>query len=122
MQFFIKIKTLIEKAHWMDPLPSFHRHGIVIALLVIVLAFLWPDHQSELSLPTKPQLNTLPLTRSQMSQSNTLSDKTWLRKDTAAGWHSDDIAPRQTLAQLFHNNFKVTDASSWQQSKATINH
>ncbi len=37
-----RIWHLLDNVRWMDPLPPLHRRGIVIALLVMLLAFLWP--------------------------------------------------------------------------------
>jgi Opacity-associated protein A N-terminal motif. len=39
----LRVWHLLDNVRWMDPLPAFHRRGIVIALLVLLLAFLWPS-------------------------------------------------------------------------------
>lgn len=40
--WFNRLWHLPDQVRWMDPLPPRHRRGIIAALLVILLAFLWP--------------------------------------------------------------------------------
>ena len=37
-----KIWHMSDGFHWMSPLPYAHRRGIILAVLVILLALLWP--------------------------------------------------------------------------------
>ncbi|MEM6160188.1 LysM-like peptidoglycan-binding domain-containing protein [Erwinia sp. P6884] len=115
-QLVNQIWQLPDKARWMDPLPSFHRRAIIIAVAVILLAFLWPA-----SSPEQPQRPVTaggqPETRVPMQAE--LSDQQpdagqpsapVASPDTQGEWRAYQIASGQTLAQLFRdNNLPVND-------------
>lgn len=95
---------------WMDPLPACHRRGIIAAVLLMLLAFLWPA-------PT-PQRTVTPLQSGSAGtevplQATIADDLTAPREpqsDAQGQWRSYTIASGQTLAQLFRdNNLPVND-------------
>lgn len=103
---------LLDDVRWMDPLPAFHRRGIVIALLVLLLAFLWPastpqypverpaDNGSKKEVPLQADIYDNPHSQQQ----------TPATADPQGEWHSYTVASGQTLAQLFRvNNLSVND-------------
>lgn len=105
---------LPESVRWMDPLPPFHRRGIILALIVMLLAFLWPapsperppitsGQPSETSIPIQAELEpTAPVQRPSTPAPTT--------NDSQGTWHNYEIAAGQTLAQLFRdNNLPVND-------------
>ena len=111
-QFFSQIWHLPDSVRWMDPLPPFHRRGIIFALVVMLLAFLWPA-------PT-PMQAPRPMTSGQSSDTSVplqaeISDESppaqpQVTNDTQGTWHNYQIAAGQTLAQLFRdNNLPVND-------------
>ncbi|MDW8844494.1 LysM-like peptidoglycan-binding domain-containing protein [Erwinia sp. MMLR14_017] len=116
-QLFSWIWHLPESVRWMDPLPPFHRRGIILSLLVMLLAFLWPapspqrpamtsGHSSETSIPMQAELS------SEQPEAPTQRPSTPApsANDSQGTWHNYQIAAGQTLAQLFRdNNLSVND-------------
>lgn len=105
-----KIWHLADNLRFMDPLPPAHRRGIILALLVMLLAFLWPSSPSEnpASRPLQQGSgNEVPL---QADIYNNDSNSSPPAADSQGEWRSFQIASGQTLAQLFRdNNLPVND-------------
>ncbi|WP_215845489.1 LysM-like peptidoglycan-binding domain-containing protein [Candidatus Pantoea bituminis] len=109
-----RIWHLTDTIRWMDPLPAPHRRGIVIALLLMLLAFLWPS-----STPKYPVER--PVTSSSEQETPMQADiyenkaapsqqQTPPKSDSQGAWRSYTVASGQTLAQLFRdNNLPVND-------------
>ncbi len=113
-QVFRQIWDLPDSVRWMDPLPSFHRRGIIFAVALVLLAFLWPA--------PSPQQPARPISSGQTSGTEApmqaeLNDRQpaptappRADNDTQGTWHNYQIAAGQTLAQLFRdNNLPVND-------------
>lgn len=110
-----KIWHLADNLRFMDPLPSAHRRGIILALLVMLLAFLWPSSSSQ-GPSSRPALqsggNEVPLQADIYNNDNnqTASPPAQPEADSSDEWRSYQIAAGQTLAQLFRdNNLPVSD-------------
>lgn len=102
----LRVWHLLDNVRWMDPLPALHRRGIVIALLVLLLAFLWPSStpQYPIERPAGNSSNDIPL------QAEIYDNKQPPKADSQGEWHSYTVASGQTLAQLFRdNNLPVND-------------
>lgn len=99
----------------MDPLPSAHRRGIILALVVILLAFLWPSPQPETIPARQNSGNQVPLQADIYNNQNDETNQTTPppaqpKADTQGEWRSYQVASGQTLAQLFRdNNLQVND-------------
>lgn len=122
-----KSKTLLSKIwhlsdgfHWMSPLPYAHRRGIIISVLVILLALLWPYTPENTYAPSQPQQPTsIPMQAdlrndqgrtTQMAQPEPVQPQA---NDNSATWRSYQVQSGQTLAQLFRdNNMAVNDVFS----------
>nr|WP_195761702.1 LysM-like peptidoglycan-binding domain-containing protein [Pantoea sp. 201603H] len=114
-----KIWHLPDSIRWMDPLPYTHRRGIILALIVILLAFLWPSPAPRA--PVSPPVlqsgaNNVPLQAELNNNRPSPGDTVETRpQDNASSpaqgeWRSYQIAAGQTLAQLFRdNNLQVND-------------
>ncbi|MGE9551220.1 OapA family protein [Erwinia amylovora] len=114
-QLFSQIWHLPDSVRWMDPLPPFHRRGIILAVVVILLAFLWPSpapqqaarpvnagHSTGTDIPMQAELND--------SQPDNSARQPAASADSQGQWRSYQIASGQTLAQLFRdNNLPVND-------------
>lgn len=118
----------------LDPLPPAHRRGIIISAAAIALCFLWPADAPKpapksIALHTE---DTLPVQASLVvpaydntQQSNSFSSQPVALEESApapaaeqpatgseteAQWHTYQIEPGQTMAQLFRdNNLPPTD-------------
>lgn len=97
---------------WMDPLPAPHRRGIVAALLVMLVAFLWPAStlRYPVEQPATPSAEKeVPMQadiyddNSSRQPSSSASQQT-PKADSQGAWRSLTIASGQTLAQLFRDN------------------
>lgn len=116
-QWFRRIWLLPDSVRWMDPLPSFHRRGIILAVVVVLLAFLWPSPAPEprqTSLTGDNHAATAPTMQAELSnQQDTSAQQTAQPSESADAqgqWHSYQIASGQTLAQLFRDhNLPVND-------------
>ena len=113
--WFNKLWHLTDSARWMDPLPLFHRRGIVVAAIVVLLAFLWPSptpqqpqrpityHSGETDVPIQAELSGQQPDNNEQQQSAATAD-------SQGQWHDYQIAAGQTLAQLFRDrNLPVND-------------
>ena len=95
-----------EKCVWMSPLPVQHRRGIMLALLVILIAVLWPtsgpQHVNDNG-RTGHLDNEIPL-QAELVAPNTAETS------QNQQWHIYSVADGQTLAQLFRDhNLPVND-------------
>lgn len=105
---------LPDDISWMKPLPPAHRRGIIAALIVVLLAFLWPvsaprdrapqqvNSDAGKEVPLQAEIyDKPPVTQpAQPAQPTEDNDQ----------WRSYQIASGQTLAQLFRdNNLQVND-------------
>ncbi|AXF78215.1 Opacity-associated protein A [Erwinia tracheiphila] len=114
-QWLRRIWFLPDSARWMDPLPSFHRRGIIFAAVVILMAFLWPSaspYQKPGSLPNAQPTTTTPIMQAELSdrQGTSRQQLSSANADSQRQWHSYQIASGQTLAQLFRDhNLPVND-------------
>ncbi|MCS3431448.1 OapA family protein [Klebsiella sp. BIGb0407] len=125
--WLIKIWHAPEYFRILDPLPPAHRRGIIACAIVISVCFLWPDDAP----PPKPQAITLnndaalPLQANlvvpsydssenqSIPQENTSTppaEAALQNNDEESQWRTYQIAPGQTMAQLFRdNNLPPTD-------------
>lgn len=107
-QWASRVWHLTDNLRWMDPLPAMHRRGIVLALIVLLVAILWPA-------PTTRYPVEQPVTPSrEVPMQAELQDNTAAapaaKADSQGAWRSYQIASGQTLAQLFRdNNLPVND-------------
>ncbi|WP_156138058.1 MULTISPECIES: LysM-like peptidoglycan-binding domain-containing protein [Pantoea] len=106
----LRVWHLLDNVRWMDPLPAFHRRGIVIALLVLLLAFLWPSStpQYPIEHPADNSSKEVPLQAE--IYDNKQPQNATPKADSQGEWHSYTVTSGQTLAQLFRdNNLPVND-------------
>ncbi|ADU70830.1 OapA family protein [Pantoea sp. At-9b] len=102
-----RVWHLLDNVRWMDPLPALHRRGIVIALLVILLAFLWPSSTPQYPVE-RPVSDSAP--KEVPMQAEIYDNKAAPAPDSQGEWHTYTVASGQTLAQLFRdNNLPVND-------------
>ncbi|AUX94873.1 OapA family protein [Mixta gaviniae] len=103
---------LPDDISWMRPLPPAHRRGIILALLVMLLAFLWPAPSPRDSAPppgTDAASKEMPLQADIYDPAAPAQQQPSPQKDEDR-WQSYQIASGQTLAQLFRdNNLEVND-------------
>jgi len=107
-----RVWHLLDDVRWMDPLPAFHRRGIVIALLIVLLAFLWPTStpQYPVERPAERENKSVPLQAEIYDNAQPQRQATPEQRDTQGEWRTYTIASGQTLAQLFRdNNLPVND-------------
>lgn len=105
--WLFRIWHATDTVRWMGPLPPAHRRGILIALLVMLLAFLWPSGSSRYPVE-RPQ--TLGGEKEVPMQAEIYDNGTPPKADSQGEWRSYTIASGQTLAQLFRdNNLPVGD-------------
>ena len=102
---------LPDELSWMDPLPAPHRRGIILAVLVVLLAFLWPSPSPQrppvTPLQSGSEARDVPL---QATIEGDLNSPAVQQRDTQGQWLTYTIASGQTLAQLFRdNNLPVND-------------
>lgn len=109
--WFVKVWHMPAHFHWMDPLPLFHRQGIILSSLLIVLCLVWPAANSTSSSARQPsQQGTLALDSSLSSTDHdkheTTSPPTSALHENAIDqqWRTYRVASGQTLAQLFRDN------------------
>jgi len=107
-----RIWHFTDHIRWMDPLPAPHRRGIVAALLVMLVAFLWPAStlRYPVEQPVAPQTEKeVPMqadiyeNNSSRQPSSSPSQQT-PKADSQGEWRNLTIASGQTLAQLFRDN------------------
>lgn len=127
-----RIWHLPDNVSWMNPLPATHRRGIIVAALIMLLAFLWPtpspQRQSssvtpmqsgspEKEVPLQAEIIDTPPPASsstsaplQATAPTAAPEQTLPQPDNQGQWHEYLIASGQTLAQLFRdNNLPVND-------------
>lgn len=125
--FFSQLWQLPDSIRWMDPLPPFHRRGIIFIIAMVLLAFLWPSPTPE---PPLRPVNTgstggtdLPLQAEitdRPAQSPPAAQQPVASPDSQGQWRSYQIASGQTLAQLFRdNNLPVNDVFAMAQVEGT---
>ncbi|WP_279771142.1 LysM-like peptidoglycan-binding domain-containing protein [Pantoea sp. GD03673] len=107
-----RIWHFTDNIRWMDPLPAPHRRGIVAALLVMLVAFLWPA--STLRYPVEQSVT--PSAEKEVPMQADIYDNDGSRPsssspaqqtpkaDSQGEWRNLTIASGQTLAQLFRDN------------------
>ncbi len=84
----------------MDPLPPFHRRGIIIAALIIVICFLWPSSQ-----PEQPQVRRdAQLDLQSSSQPPMQAELTTPPPTQATQTPEPEPAPAESAPQPFQNN------------------
>jgi len=107
----------------MDPLPPFHRRGIIIAALVIVICFLWPapqpeptqvrrDAQLDISSSSQPPMQaelTTPPPQTQATQAPEpapaeSAPQPFQNNDIDQQWRSYRVESGKTMAQLFRDH------------------
>jgi uncharacterized protein len=107
-----RIWHLLDNVRWMDPLPALHRRGIVIALVIILLAFLWPSSTPQYPVERPVSDNAakeVPMQADIYDNNNNAQNNT-PKADSQGEWRSYTVASGQTLAQLFRdNNLPVSD-------------
>ncbi|ACS84610.1 LysM-like peptidoglycan-binding domain-containing protein [Musicola paradisiaca] len=112
-----RVWCMPDSFRWMDPLPSFHRRGILIVLFLLFVVLLWPN--SPATTQTAPRAVDVPLSARSVPMQAQLVDNaatpspqsTPQTPPTAAApsapaarWQTYQIAQGQTLAQLFRDN------------------
>jgi len=109
-----RVWHLLDDVRWMDPLPPLHRRGIVIALIIVLLAFLWPTSNGkypvERSVESQPKEVPMQAELSGNQDSASAPQNGQPAIDAQGTWRSYSVASGQTLAQLFRdNNLPVND-------------
>lgn len=105
---------LPDDISWMKPLPPAHRRGIIAALIVVLLAFLWPVSAPRDRAPQPVNSNAgkeVPL-QAEIYDKPPVTQPAQPAQPTEDNdqWRSYQIASGQTLAQLFRdNNLQVND-------------
>ncbi|WP_074820527.1 LysM-like peptidoglycan-binding domain-containing protein [Pragia fontium] len=78
----LKIWHLPDSFNWMEPLPYAHRRGVLMAALLILCAFLWPNEKNgdieighsstpvDLSTPSTAQTSSPPQDNAEMERAN----------------------------------------------------
>ncbi|WP_130832047.1 OapA family protein [[Erwinia] mediterraneensis] len=104
-----QIWHLPDNLRWMDPLPPFHRRGIILALLVMLIGFLWPGSTPQYPVE-RPQPGTPKEVPMQAEIYDSARPPAEAPADAQGTWRSYVVASGQTLAQLFRdNNLPVND-------------
>ncbi|WP_156137289.1 LysM-like peptidoglycan-binding domain-containing protein [Pantoea sp. MBLJ3] len=106
-----RIWHFTDHIRWMDPLPAPHRRGIVAALLVMLVAFLWPTstlrypvEQSSPSAEKEVPMQADIYDNNRARQPSSSSSQQTPKADSQGEWRNMTIASGQTLAQLFRDN------------------
>ncbi|WP_045048989.1 OapA family protein [Rouxiella chamberiensis] len=109
---FDKIWHLSDNFRWMDPLPYFHRRWIIISVIVVLLALLWPYSPQNTYAPSD-QPTSIPMQadlRNEQGRTTERQQDAQPVTQNQGNWRSYQIQPGQTLAQLFRdNNLMVND-------------
>ncbi|MGV8924111.1 MAG: LysM-like peptidoglycan-binding domain-containing protein [Ewingella sp.] len=112
-----------DNFNWMSPLPYAHRRWIILSVLVVLLALLWPYSPQNSYSPSQPQQPaSIPMQadlRNEQGRTTQLAQPQPQQQQAAAetpqplaqeNWKSYRIQSGQTLAQLFRdNNLAVGD-------------
>lgn len=96
----------------MDPLPSFHRKGIILAALVVIVCFLWPTSHPDMPESARQKIPAAPAPQPGNMQAVLVSPpQTSANKNASQPvegieqhWNSYRIGQGKTLAQLFRDN------------------
>lgn len=118
--WLIKIWYAPEQFRILDPLPLAHRRGIIACAVVMVICFLWPVKTPS---SPKPQVISLASQTTPLLQANVVvppvkadtvdqlpQEAVIHHNDADHQWHTYQIAPGQTMAQLFRDNhYPATD-------------
>ncbi|MGA8118534.1 MAG: LysM-like peptidoglycan-binding domain-containing protein [Rouxiella badensis] len=111
---FNKIWHLSDDFHWMEPLPYFHRRWIIVSVIVVLLALLWP-YSPENTYAPSDQPTSIPMQadlRNEQGRSTQMQpdDSSQPVSQNQGSWRNYQIQQGQTLAQLFRdNNLMVND-------------
>jgi cell envelope opacity-associated protein A len=110
-----KIWHLSDNFDWMSPLPLVHRRWIIVSVIVVLLALLWPSSSDNTYSPSD-QPTSIPMQadlRNQQGRTTQLASQNDTPQPVTqpqGDWKSYQIQPGQTLAQLFRdNNLMVND-------------
>ena len=108
-----KIWHLSDNFHWMAPLPYFHRRWIIVSVIVVLLALLWPYSPKNNYAPSE-QPTSIPMQADLRNEQGRTTEREPQNTQSVAqnqgNWQSYQIQPGQTLAQLFRdNNLMVND-------------
>ncbi|WP_037378227.1 OapA family protein [Serratia sp. M24T3] len=110
-----KIWHLSDDFHWMEPLPLFHRRWIIVSIIVVLVAMLWPysptntyaPSDQPTSIPMQADLRNEQGRTTQLPQNDNSQPAT---QQPQGNWRNYQIQSGQTLAQLFRdNNLMVND-------------
>lgn len=111
-----------EHFRLMDPLPAMHRRGIIVAALVMIVGFLWPNAEeiprpvtrdAQLSIesqtPTHARLvsppdNVTPVTPAESVQLQNQAPVPHTNNDIEQQWRSYRVESGQTIVQLFRDH------------------
>jgi len=119
-----RIWHLPEQLTWMEPLPVPHRRGIIAAILVILVAFLWPSATQQQP-PSGEKTISLETSGTESPLQAEITDHvpgnvSQGQSDNQGSWQTYSIAEGQTLAQLFRdNNLPVNDVFAMAQSEGS---
>lgn len=108
-----KIWHLSDNFNWMAPLPYFHRRWIIVSVIVVLLALLWP-YSPENNYAPSEQPTSIPMQADLRNEQGRTTERepqnTQSVTQNQGNWRSYQIQPGQTLAQLFRdNNLMVND-------------
>lgn len=118
-QTLMRIWDAPDRFRLMDPLPSFHRKGILIAALVVILCVLWPSApsipprtpepaplnqdvvQPQPAAPASPTTTEAPTAQ---APSSGQAPAPFQENDIEQQWRSYRVDSGKTLAQLFRDH------------------
>ncbi|XBS70431.1 LysM-like peptidoglycan-binding domain-containing protein [Acerihabitans sp. KWT182] len=117
---FKKLWYLPEQFTWMQPLPLFHRRGILMCAAVVLLAILWPYSPAETPYP--PRANNpagqVGVMQAEIVDNRPASPATPAPPSAEGQLQRYRIADGQTLAQLFRqHNLPVADVFAMAQAE-----
>lgn len=118
-----KVWHMSDDFNWMSPLPYVHRRWIIVSVLVLLLALLWPYSPPNSYSPSQPQQTaSIPMQadlRNDQGRTTQLAQPQPQQQQAASeppqpiaqeNWKSYRVQSGQTLAQLFRdNNLAVGD-------------
>lgn len=108
--WFNHLWHLPDQLRWMDPLPPQHRRGIIAAVVVILLALLWPASAPQYAVTPIESGSSATEVPLQAEITDTSPSASSVQGDAQGAWRDYTIASGQTLAQLFRdNNLPVND-------------
>lgn len=102
----LKIWHLPDGFRWLEPLPYFHRRGVIISGAIMLLALLWPyspPNDTSSSTQANGQSTPLPL-QAEWPSERTNGSEAASQAPRSNQWQRYQIQPGQTLAQLFRDN------------------